>query len=267
MASKSTASDVSFIAFSCVHAPLQDEAAFDAILETIAREKPDVIVHLGDGHEMSWASKFDDAGELTAVQEYDVHNQLLGQIRKAHPPARRIFLPGNHEWRLYSPRIEPCVREALHWSRHEPELEHWEQPTDYLHCRHRGVFRLGQVVFCHGFASSSSGIRKETTTLCREFGLYVHGHTHRPTQNGTVERIMAGSNWPLNFWRANPGCCRELSPAYMGKTDKTLWGHGVVIGRAQLLKSPRARRCWDARTEVFKTYDQWAGGKSNVAAV
>ena len=128
-----TNKDVSIIAFSCVHAPLQDEAAFDAILETIAREKPDVIVHLGDGHEMSWASKFDDAGELTAVQEYDVHNQLLGQIRKAHPPARRIFLPGNHEWRLYSPRIEPCVREALPWSRHEPELEHWEQPVAYLH--------------------------------------------------------------------------------------------------------------------------------------
>ena len=32
-----TNKDVSFIAFSCVHAPLQDEAAFDAILETIAR--------------------------------------------------------------------------------------------------------------------------------------------------------------------------------------------------------------------------------------
>ena len=133
-----TTADVSFVAFSCLHAPLQDEEAFDSIIETISKEKPDVVVHLGDGHEMSWASKFDDAGELTAVQEYDVHNGLLAQIRKAHPSARRVMLPGNHEWRLYSPRIEPCVREALHWTRHEPELEHWEQPVDYLHCRHRG---------------------------------------------------------------------------------------------------------------------------------
>ena len=266
MTSRGTAS-VSFVAFSCLHAPLQDEEAFSAILETIAREKPDVVVHLGDGHEMSWASKYDDAGELPAAQEYESHHGLLARIRKAPPPARRSFLPGNHEWRLYSPRIEPGVREALLWTKHEPEFEHWEQPVDYIHCRHRGVFRLGQVVFCHGFASASSAVRKETTTLCREFGLYVHGHTHRPTQHGTVERIMAGVNWPLNFWRANPGCCRELSPAFMGTSDKTLWGHGVVVGRAQILKSPRANRCWEARTEVFKTYDQWARGASSVSSV
>lgn len=258
--------DTSFVAFSCIHAPLQDESAFAAMLEVLAREQPDVVVHLGDGHEMSWASRFDDSGEVSAVEEYEVHNHLLGRIRKASPKSRRIFLPGNHEWRLHSPRIEPSIRQALHWTRHEPELEHWDQPIDYLHCRHRGVFRLGQVVFCHGFSSSNLGVKREASTLCREFGLYVHGHTHRHTQNGTVERIMASANWPLYLWRANPGCLRELDAAsYMGGQDKTLWGHGVVVGRAQVLKSPRARRCWDARTEVFSTYDQWVGG-SHAAA-
>ena len=52
--------DTSFVAFSFIHAPLQDESAFAAMLEVLAREQPDVVVHLGDGHEMSWASRFDD---------------------------------------------------------------------------------------------------------------------------------------------------------------------------------------------------------------
>jgi len=250
--------EVSFVAFSCVHAPLHDPEAIDNIVELIGREQPDVVVHLGDGHEMSWASRFDDAGEVDALSEYEEHNKILKCIRTASPDSRRVFLPGNHEWRLYSPRIEPCIRAALHWRKHQPEMQHWEEPCKYLFCRHRGVFRIGQVSFCHGFSSSNTGIKREVTSLTREWGLYVHGHLHRPTQEGPPERVLAGASWPLNWWRANPGCLREMSPEFMTGQDKGLWGHGAVVGKAQLIKSPRSKRCWEARTIIFKMYDDWA---------
>lgn len=253
--------DVSFIAFSCIHAPLHDPEAIDSLTELIAREQPDVLVHLGDGMEMSWASKFDDQGQQTATEEYNKHNEILKQLRLASTDSRRIYLPGNHEWRLYSPRIDESIRSALHWRKHQPELQNWEEPCKYLMCRHRGVFRIGQqVCFAHGFSASSSGIKREATSLAREWGLYVHGHTHRPTQHGTVDRVMATATWPLNFWRANPGCLRSLDPDYMYTSDKGLWGHGAVVGRTQITKSPRAKKCWDARTVVFRMYDEWVVG-------
>jgi UDP-2,3-diacylglucosamine pyrophosphatase LpxH len=254
--------DVSWLAFSCLHAPLHDPEAVAWLVELIAAKQPDVIVNMGDGHEMGWASRFDDDSEIDALEEYKAHNEIMREIRQAAPEARRVFLPGNHEWRLYSNTVPEQIRTALHWKTHEPELrDHWEHPVDYLNCRHRGVFRLGQVVFSHGFAVSASSVKKETCTLAREWGLYVHGHTHRATQPGPPERIQMTTSWLANWWRANPGCLRDLKPGYMSQLDSTLWTQGAVWGHAQLIKSPRAKRCWEATTEIFRTYDQWSAGR------
>ena len=83
-----TPSDVSFVAFSCLHAPLHDEEAVDNLIELLAKEQPDCVVHLGDGMEMSWASRFEDAGEVEALAEYKSHNDILRQNRKARPRSR-----------------------------------------------------------------------------------------------------------------------------------------------------------------------------------
>lgn len=249
--------DISFAAFSCVHAPLHDPEAIDWLVEQLAKFQPDCICHLGDGMEMAWASKHAETESIDADHEYAEHNKILAQIRKASPNSRRIFLPGNHEWRLNSPHIDSRVRSAMHWEKHQPEFEYWESPVKYENCRHKGVFKIGQVVFCHGFATSSSAVKKEACANTREYGLYIHGHTHRPTQPGPPERVMAGVSWPLNWWIANPGCLRDLAPDWMGKCDKTQWGQGVVLGRAQKMKSPRTRKCWESETRVFRTYDQW----------
>ena len=249
--------DISFLAFSCIHAPLHDPEAIDWLCGQIAKENPDCVISLGDGMEMAFASRHADVEEIDCLHEYESHNEILGRIRKAAPNARRVFLEGNHEHRLHSPGIDSRVRDALHWERHQPEFEHWETPVRYENCRHKGVFKIGQVVFCHGFATSSSAIRKEACSLTREYGCYVHGHTHRPTQPGPPERIMAGVSWPLNWWVANPGCLRDLAPDWAGKCDRSLWGQGCVVGRAQKIQSPRVRRCWECETRVFRTYDQW----------
>ena len=251
--------DKSFLAFSCVHAPLHDAEAIDWLVEQIAARRPDVVVCLGDQHEMAWASSHADVESVDAAEEYEASNAILADIRRASPDSRRIFLPGNHEARLDSPKIDPRIRKAMHYKSHEPELrEHWEMPVlRYELCRHHGCFRLGQVAFHHGVACSASGIKKEATILAREWGLYIHGHTHRPTPEGQPEQIIAGQAWPLNWWRANPGCLRHMAPDWAAKEDKSRWGQGLIAGRAQLLKSPRAKKCWDAESVHFRSYDQW----------
>lgn len=251
------AKDISFLAFSCVHSPLHDAEAIDWLCERVAETQPDCVIHLGDGMEMAFASRHASIEDIDCIEEYESHNRVLAQIRKASPDSRRIFLPGNHEWRLHSPHIDPRVRKALHWRRHQPEFEHWKSPCRYENCRHKGVWRIGQVGFSHGFSTSTSGIKREAVSLNPEHSLYVHGHTHRPTQPGPPERVMAGANWPLNWWVANPGCLRDLAPEWASRCDRSQWGQGCVIGRAKAIKSPRSQRCWEAMTHVFRTYDQW----------
>lgn len=96
----------------------------------------------------------------------------------------------------------------------------------------------------------------------------VRPRTHSPAHTARHGRTHHGwCELAAPLLAGEPRLLPRTIPAFMGKTDKTLWGHGIVIGRAQILKSPRANRCWEARTEVFKTYDQWARGSSNAATV
>jgi predicted phosphodiesterase len=250
---------LTFLAFSCTHCPLQDDEAVAWVLGHIAKRKPDVVIHLGDGHEGDAASRWNDEALHDLMAEYEAHNRLLASIRKAAPNnSRLVFLQGNHDANILArDRLDPRVRELLDWRRHEPELEHWDTKAEYEYDRKRGCFRIGQVCFAHGYDVSDAGIRREALYFAREFGLYVHGHTHRPTPEGPPGQLCATTNTPLNWWRANPGCLRELKPDYVKRKNTQLWGQGIVVGSATPLKSPRARKCWEAETIIFRDYDKW----------
>jgi predicted phosphodiesterase len=243
-----------FLAFSCPHCPLEDRAAVDWMIGRIEDEKPDVIVHLGDGHEADSASKWPAENDWEIRDEWESHNGFLERVRKAYPKARRVFLPGNHDDNFAQiGRIDNRVRNALHYRDHEPALAHWEQPAPYVYCRRKGVFRIGQVTFAHGYECGANSDEMQSILLGVPFGLFVSGHTHRPTP--LVGRARRSANVPLPYWFANAGCLRDLKPAYMQRKRSHLWGQGVVIGEAMPLKSPRMSRQWEARVEIFRTSD------------
>ena len=246
-----------FIAFSCTHCPYQDEAAISWLLDEICSYKPSVIVHLGDGHEADAASRWDTDKYVELIDEYKVHNQLLADIRKAAPRrARLIFLEGNHDANILAKgRIDSRLHELIDYRQHEPELKHW-RTIPYIYDRRRGTYKLGQVVFSHGYECSVSGVKREALYMLEgsQYGLYVHGHTHRPEP---VQQIYANQTTPLTYWRANAGCLRDLKPLYMRRRNTSQWGHGLVRGEAMRLKSPRSSKCWDAETLIRTRYDNW----------
>jgi predicted phosphodiesterase len=244
-----------FIAFSCPHCPLQDEKAVDWLIGRIEAERPDVIVHLGDGHEADSASRWPSEYTFNIVDEWKAHNALLGKIRKASPKSRRVFLPGNHDANFSAVgRIQLKLAAALDYAEHEPELkEHWERPCPYVYDRRRGVFRLGQVSFGHGWESGVNSDEFQAILLAMPYGLHVSGHTHRPLP---VTRCFRTRGVPLPFWYANAGCIRDLSPQYMSRHRSHGWGQAMVIGEVAITKSPRMSRQWEARTEVFRMKDE-----------
>ena len=255
-----------WLAFSCTHCPYQDEEAIAWLLEQIAGYRPDVLVHLGDGHEAEAASRWNDEAMHKLLDEYESHNDLLARLRKAAPKrARLVFCEGNHDANIGAKdRLDKRIRELVDYRRHEPELRHWKI-IPYINDGNSGAYRLGQVTFTHGFGVSRSAVRADQLTFTREFGLFVHGHTHRPTSPGPAERLLWGE-YPINRWRVNPGCMRDLKPEYMRRRSTQRWGQGCIVGTAAPLKSPRARPEWTSETRVFRMYEKWADRAIKTAA-
>jgi len=242
-----------FLAFSCTHCPCQDDSAIDFLLTNISRRKSDIIIHLGDGHEANSASRWPNEYDWPLSEEFESHNKLLKRIRKASINSRRIFLPGNHEDNLQAiNRIDPKLRNLCNYFDHEDELDYWELPAEYVYCRRRGAWRLGQVTFAHGYEYNQSADEFQSILLGVPYGLYVGGHTHKPVE---VMQATRTKSVPLPYWYANAGCLRTLKPEWMHRRRTHQWGHAIVVGEIGLVKSPRMSRSWSAETIIHRMYD------------
>jgi len=225
---------VKFLAFGDTHCPLHDPDAVAWMLGQIVDYKPDVIVHVGDGFEADSASRWPSENDWTFTDELIALDGILKSVREVAPKkARLVFLPGNHDDNLLAlHRLDPKVRDLLDWrvrqyDKHDRFLNeelftHWERPAQYINCRTRGAWRIGQVTFCHGYECGQSAGDFESLYFGCENGLYIHGHTHRP--HGVTQSMR------------------------------------TKIGEAVPLKSPRVGIYWSAEALIYRLYDEWAEG-------
>ena len=246
----------SWLAFSCPHCPLQDDEAVEWLLEQIKEHRPDTIVHLGDGHEADAASKFQNEYDFTLRDEYEAHNNFLSQVRKASPSSRRVFLPGNHDNNLLKwARLDKDIRDLCDYHEWEPELKHWEEPCQYINGP-RGVFRIGQVSFFHGYQAGASADAMQSVRLGLPYGLTVSGHTHSPVDVTQDKRSVSVLN---PFWYANAGTLRDIDNVpWMDDKDRQRWGQAVVVGESETWRYEQSlmpqKPLWEAKTIVRRMY-------------
>jgi predicted phosphodiesterase len=256
---------VKFAAVSCTHAPLQDDYAVTWALNEIEEFKPDVLVHLGDLLEASAASKFPKEDDWSLEDEYTQGNVLLSQFAKAAgKKARKVFLPGNHDFNIRSyARLPKDVRSLLDYRKHMPALAEWEQPVDeYVYDRNRGVFRIGQVTFAHGFAAGVQADKQHALDLGLPYGLYIGGHSHQPRP---VEQVRANQTTPLPYWMSNVGTLRDIwttADTWMRRKRRHLWGQAMIVGEVNDTWESHTQGLvpsapeWDAEVKVFRMYNQ-----------
>jgi hypothetical protein len=247
------------VAFGCTHHPLQDPAAISWVLDLIVREKPSLVVHLGDGIESNASSQWPDAMEMGIAleDEFVSLNGFLADVRKAAPKAKRKYLGGNHESNiLRAGRIDKRIRSLVDWRNHRnvPELREWSVGGDYSYSRRLGCSWFGPMCFAHGYETTPSQASTEAMYFTKAWpnSVYISAHTHRPTPVTQIE-FKGGLMLPHHY--ANVGCLRNLDPGYMERKRKWAWGHGAFVGEFMPLKSPRQSREWDGRIDVLKMYD------------
>ena len=237
-----------WLAFSDIHIPHHDPEAVEWVREQIAQYKPAVVINCGDLFDARAASRWPKDFAHVLAEEYAQAGDILAMLRKSAPSnARYIWLHGNHEDNILAEgRLAQDVRGLLHWDKHIAEAKQWEQLP--YRSTQRGVFRIGQVTFRHGFSISAAGIKREAVVWGRPWGLMVSGHTHRPHAPIGVE--VCGIDTRYSY--ANTGCLLSMTEplAYMRRHEWSKWGQAIVLGESMPLKSPREGRYWRAETRV-----------------
>jgi hypothetical protein len=134
----------------------------------------------------------------------------------------------------------------LDYRKHIPELKQF-QFVPYMN-NERGVFRLGQVTFFHGFQAGSTSDTTEGLLLGVPFGLTVRGHTHRMLP---VTRLRKSPTVPLPYWACNSGTLGPLKPEYARRLNTSEWGHGITVGSARIGRKIYPEPQWEAKVVVL----------------
>jgi predicted phosphodiesterase len=226
---------VKVVAFSCLHAPYTDKRAFGELVKLIKSERPTHLVNLGDWFESAAASVHPEEHEHTLEDEYKAAAEQSEKLRHAAPRAGRIWCIGNHDDNLQCPdprRIPRALRGSVHWNVHGrfgQEFRRWYQ-VPYRNDR-RGVYRIGNVLFLHGWSSECKSDFSEAVHVAQLVGgesglLVIRGHTHRPRD---VSQCPYSPKIMLPYWVANAGTIGPLKPHYMMRRDTSQWGAGAIV--------------------------------------
>jgi predicted phosphodiesterase len=268
---KKPAGAVSWLSLSCSHAPLHDKTALAIIAERIAELKPDQIIHKGDLHEADSASRWPSEYSWDIADEFHAANEeVLKPLRKACPSADCVFLPGNHDDNILAiDRIPSKVRGRCDWTipqyskgangkpvwLNEELLKHWRIPAKYRYNRHEGTYRIGATIFAHGYEAGASSDEAQAITLGWPYGLFISGHTHRPTV-GEPRQAMKTKTLPLPFWYLNSGFTGTFEVPYMERKRQGMWGQAFCYGWSMPVTSPRFSRTWDAYCELIQPFEK-----------
>lgn len=158
-----------------LHFPYHNKKALKKVIELIKKEKPDVVIQLGDLLDLYSFSRYEKDANFTSPKSelnrgLKLAEKFWGDVKRAAPKARCIQLIGNHEMRLN----KLIARKA-------PELQHLVKSIQDLY-QFKGVkvlkddrdyIVLDGVVYLHGYLSKNGDHSKF-------FGAsVVHGHSHR----------------------------------------------------------------------------------------
>jgi predicted phosphodiesterase len=157
------------------HFPFVDQKAYKKMMQALKKEKPDVVIQIGDVLDQYVFSKYTRSLEIIPSQEISkglkMAESMWAEIRKIVPKAKCYQILGNHDLRL-----------AKRISEKMPELSTFVKIQDFYKFdgvevldSDREYLELDGVVYVHGWLSKSIDHAKY-------FGKpVVHGHSHKPS--------------------------------------------------------------------------------------
>jgi predicted phosphodiesterase len=239
-----------FLAVGCLHFPTCDMAFFEHVLDRVREVKPDYFINLGDFIDMDALSAF-TGRKRPLSEDFGAARDALKAINEAAGDAKKVYLQGNHEERLWRSDNDHLTR-ALDYG-DWPEMRGWKH-IPYVNGP-QGRFNLGQVVFAHGFAVGVGGCKKEAHYATNQCGLYVSAHTHRPHP---VHEYRFGQTLSGKY-HVNVGTGideEEVKLGYMKTKASNEWGSALVTGWSNTKRVVDTRCNWGCDYELYRMFER-----------
>lgn len=203
-----------------MHLPWVDAKKLAQIYTAIEREKPDVVIQLGDLYDFYSHSKFPRNTDLMTSKE-EICEARQGaeafwkNVRKSSKRIRCIQILGNHD-----------ARPSKRVSERYPEIAHLVGIDDLFRFASvesildtRAEFKIDGVIYTHGHFTQHG----------RHAAYYgqsvVHGHSHRPAV--IYQRLHGRLIWELDCGHLADENCEPLQYSAT-KTTKWATGYGIV---------------------------------------
>ena len=245
---------IRFVAFGDNHGDMADENAVEALCEFIKDYKPTVRVHLGDCFDfrsLRRGAGQDAEGAESLLSDIDAGEAFLARTKPT------VYLMGNHEHRAqalqhtsgsalvrdYCADLEARIRSAAKSAGAKTILPYHAE---------KGVYRLGQVAFIHGYAHGLNATAEQGKHYADRGGALIHGHTHTLSQVN-LTKAEGGAAF-------SAGClCQKDAMAYAShRLATSRWGSGFAAGwvdgndwKVWLVHRVGSRWVWTTDLKVF----------------
>ena len=243
-----------FVAFGDNHGDMADENAVEALCEFIKDYKPTVRVHLGDCFDFRSLRRgvgTDAEGSESLIADVEAGENFLERTKPT------VYLMGNHEHRalaLQHSSGSALVRDycADLYARIKTTAKACGAKTVLDYHAEKGVYRLGQVAFIHGYAHGLNATPEQGRHYADRGGALIHGHTHTLSQVN-LTKAEGGAAF-------SAGClCQKDAMAYAShRLATSRWGSGFAAGwvdgrdwKVWLVHRVGSRWVWTTDLKVF----------------
>lgn len=221
-----------------IHGNKADKAAMAAFLSDLKDIQPDRLILGGDiincggflaeHHTLGYVADSNDSYFDDMAQT----NHWLDAMEEAAQPSEKVYLEGNHEWRVerwvLNQRLAHHRDIEMLRRQFAPELvlnlgvrgyEYIKRSEVYDPCGVPGWVKKDKVFFAHDVGLSKNAA---AAALARASANVVFFHSHRADFYATH---LPGTGL-ITAW--NPGCMCERQPLYL-HTNPSGWTHGYLV--------------------------------------
>lgn len=221
-----------YIAFGCMHYPFESRRFHDFLCEYIAKQKPAAVIAAGDLIDAFSVSSH-NRGQwlipgLTLQYEYESTNPRLTELDQAIGSARKIFIEGNHEYRIERTKNQVDLAKLGGAVRDYAEgLRLRERGYEVLRPWKESFVDLAGVEVIHGEYFNKVATKTHLEVVKRDC---IHFHTHRYQSYSDGEITALSPGWG--------GDADAPVFRYRSRLQRKAWSHGFAVievegGRAQ----------------------------------
>lgn len=208
------------------HVPYHSHEAFELAVKVAEAFKPDYLVILGDFADFYSVSFHERSPERrhSILEEGEEVRECLNRLAKASGAHYRIYLSGNHEFRLH--RYIWGNAPALYGIASVQDILKLRIQPTFEFIPYRQHLMIGKLMVTHDVGSAGMNAHRAGLKYAGAGTSLVIGHTHRMAMEASEDAHGQYVSASMFGWLGD----RDQIDPYLHKAQTHHWVHGVGVG-------------------------------------